>query len=46
MLGLEFARAYIDNILVLARRSDWKDHTTKLALVFDFRKNSKCRFKS
>jgi hypothetical protein len=34
MLGLKFVRAYIDNILVLTH-SDWKDHITKLALVFE-----------
>jgi hypothetical protein len=34
MLGLEFVRAYINDILVLTY-SDWKDHITKLALVFE-----------
>ena len=33
MLGLEFVRAYIDDILILTH-SDWEDHLTKLALVF------------
>jgi hypothetical protein len=34
MLGLEFVRAYIDDILVLTH-SDWKDHIAKLTLVFE-----------
>ncbi len=34
ILGLKFLRAYIDNILVFTH-SDWKDHITKLALVFE-----------
>ena len=34
MLGLEFVRAYIDDILILMH-NDWKDHITKLALVFE-----------
>jgi hypothetical protein len=34
MLGLEFVRAYIDDILVLTH-STWEDHLLKLALVFE-----------
>jgi hypothetical protein len=34
MLGLDFVRAYIDDILILTQK-DWKDHLTKLALVFE-----------
>jgi hypothetical protein len=34
MLGLKNLRAYIDNIWVLAH-SNWKDHITELAPVFE-----------
>jgi hypothetical protein len=34
MPGLEFVRAYIDDLLVLTH-INWKDHITKLALVFE-----------
>jgi hypothetical protein len=34
MLGLDFVRAYIDDILILTH-DDWNDHLNKLTLVFE-----------
>jgi hypothetical protein len=34
ILGLDYVRAYIDDILVLMH-SDWKDHIVELYLVFE-----------